>query len=278
LAKPALVLVSVISFFLSGCSGKIEPTYKEEDIPYIIRKICQEEYNLDVTTQRTHNTLWVYAPMDKMLSKDYGIKEDKIFDEEIMDKMRNILTTIGRVLISSNNTPEFFALVVSDINVGIDYTMIGYVLDTKKSYADFIPWPEANRRYVIKFNIAPSAVGDTTGLHFTPYDIDMPDFLSEQIAQRISARLQDDGLKKYLKVEKCEGKFENGVFSFDYSVTEIAKPKTKIAIKEEMLKIITYCLKTYEFRSFSGVVLTDLNTFEKTDLNKTAILSRTESL
>ncbi|MDO8661891.1 MAG: hypothetical protein Q7K98_01545 [Candidatus Omnitrophota bacterium] len=273
LVKSALLLVSA-AIILSGCSGKIEPTYKEKDIPYLIKKICKEEYNLDVTTQRTNATIWIYAPLNKILSKDYGIKEDKIFDEEIMDKMRNIITTIGRVLISSDNTPDFFVFLASDIKLGIDYTMIGNVLDIKKSYADFIPWTEANRRFVNKFKLSPESIGDTSGFHFVPSDIKLEDFLSEQIAQRIGSRFQDEELKSYFKVDKSEGKFSDGIFSFEYSVTQTAKPKKPIDIKNEALKIISYCLKTYEFTNFSGVTLMDLNTRHKLDLNKKAVLTQ----
>lgn len=274
LARPALLLVSAIFLLSSGCSGKIEPTYKEKDIPYLIKNICKEEYRLDVTTQRAGSTIWIYAPLNKILNKDYGIKEDKVFDEEVMDKMRNIITTIGRVLISSDNTPDFFVFLASDIKLGIDYTMIGSVLDIKKSYADFIPWTEANRRFVNRFKLAPEAIGDTTGLHFTPYDVKMPDFLAEQIAQRIGNRFQDEEMKKYFKAEKSEGKFDKGVFSFEYSITRISEPKQLIDIRNESLKIIAYCLKTYEFNDFSGVTLTDLTTRNKLDLNKTAVLTR----
>jgi len=273
LAKPALLLVSLLSICLSGCKP-ITPTYKERDIPRIIKTICKDEYNLEVTTQRTHNTLWIYAPLNKILNKDYGIKEDKIFDEEVMDKIRNIITTVGRVLISSDNTPEFFAFLASDIKLGIDYTMIGDVLDIKKSYADFIPWTEANRRYVIKFKVAPEAVGDSTGFHFSPYDIKMEDFLAEQIAQRVGAHFQDEELKNYFKVEKSEGTFSDGVFSFEYSITQTAKPNKPVDIKNDILNIAAYCLKTYGFKNFSGVTLTDLNTLNKLDLNKTAVLTR----
>ncbi|MFA5096597.1 MAG: hypothetical protein WC478_04570, partial [Candidatus Omnitrophota bacterium] len=179
-ARPALLLLSAIALFLSGCSGNIEPTYKEKDIPYLIKNICKEEYGLDVTAQRTSRTIWIYAPLNKILSKDYGVKEDKIFDEEVLEKMRNIIGTIGRVLISSDNTPDFFVFLASDIVLGIDYTMIGSVLDIKKSYADFIPWTEANRRFVNRFKAVPEAIGDTTGFHFIPYNIKMEDFLAEQ--------------------------------------------------------------------------------------------------
>lgn len=277
LARPALLLLSAFSILLSGCSP-IKPTYKEQDIPYIIKKICKEEYNLEVTTQRTHNTLWIYAPLNKILNKDYGLKEDKIFDEEIMEKLRNIITTIGRVLISSDDTPEFFAFLASDIKLGIDYTMTGSVLDIKKSYADFIPWTEANRRYVIRFKVAPEAVGDTTGFHFLPYDVKMGDFLAEQIAQRVGAHFQDEELKNYFKVDKSDGKFGDGVFSFEYSISQTAKPNKPVDIKNTILDIAAYCLKTYDFNNFSGVTLTDLRTLDKFDLNKRALLARPSGL
>ena len=278
LAKPALLLVSLATIFLSGCSSPIQPTYKEKDIPYIIKNICKKEYRLEVTTQRIQNTIWIYAPLDKILSKDYGIKEDKIFDEEIMEKIRNIITTIGRVLISSDNTPEFFAFMASDIKLGIDYTMIGDVLDIKKSYAEFIPWTEANRRYVVKFKVAPEAVGDTSGIHFLPYNIKKEDFLAEQIAQRLGAYFQNDELKNYFKVDKSDGKFSDGVFYFEYSISPTTKPKNTIDIKNEALKIVSYCLKTYEFTDFSGITLKDLYTLDELHLSKTAILARPNGL
>jgi hypothetical protein len=279
LARPAHLLVSLLILTsICGCSCKIEPTYKEKDIPFIIKKICKEEYGLDVTTERTKNTLWIYAPLDKMLHKDYAVDSTKVFDEGMMDKLRNIITTIGRVLISSDNTPEFYALMASDIKLGIDYTIIGNVLDIKKSYADFIPWTEANRRYVVKFKLSPESIGDTTGFHFVSYDITITEFLAEQIAQRIGAEFQSDELKDYFKVDKSEGKFVDGVFYFNYSITETEKPKTKINVRKEILKIVAYCLKTYEFKNFTGVTLTDLNKQERVDYNRREILLRAREL
>lgn len=274
LIKSALLFVSLSSLLISGCSYPAEPTYKEKDIPNIIKKICKEEYGLDVTTQRTANTLWIYAPVDQILHKDYGKDQSKIFDDKMVDKLRNILITIGRVLISSDNTPQFFALLVSDINLGIDYTISGDILDIKKSYAAFIPEEESNRRYVVRFSPSPEAIGDKTGFHFIPYDITIGEFLKEQISQRIAARFQNEELKSYFKVEKSEGEFKDGIFSFEYSIEEIAKPKTKIKMRNEILNIIAYCLKTYEFSDFSGISIKDLRTDEKINFTKAEILSR----
>ncbi|MDD5432951.1 MAG: hypothetical protein PHO70_08240 [Candidatus Omnitrophica bacterium] len=275
LVKPAL-LFSAISFLLIlGCfDSNIQPTYKEEDIPYLVKKICKDEYSLDVTATRTPTTLWIYAPLDKLLHKDYGVKEDKFFDDEITEKLRNIITTTGRVLISSDNAPEFYAILASDIQSGIDYTMIGNVMDIKKSYAGTIPMMEANRRYVVDFKAAPEAIGDLTGNHLKGRNITLPVFLAEQIAQRISFRFQDEWLKDYFKVESSTGKFGKYTFKIEYEITQIKKPPKKIIIKNEVLDIIAYCLKTYDFKDFSMVEVTDLATKERSDLSKAVILAR----
>lgn len=275
-AKPALLFnfTLFLLLFLSSCSKPIEPTYKEEDIPYLVKQICKDEYNLEVTTQRTTTVLWIYAPLSKILHQDYGTKEDKIFDEEMSDKLRNILTTIGRVLISSDNTPEFFALTASDINLGLDYTIIGNVLDIKKSYAGFIPWTETNRRYVIGFRIAPEAIGDSSGTHLQVYEINLVDFLAEQIAQRIGAQFQGEERKKYFKVEKSKGSFRNDTFIFEYSIEQILKPPKEIDIKKEILNTITYCIKTYEFKDFTMVEINDLIRQDKLILSNATIWAR----
>lgn len=273
-AKCALPLVSLFTLFICGCSCPLEPTYKEKEIPRIIKNICKEEYGLDITTSRTKTTLWVYAPMDKLMHKDFGIKEEKYFDDDIMEKAANINITIGRVLMSSDNTPEFYVLLLSDIKLGIDYSMACNVLDMKKLYAGFIPEEEARKRYVISINSVPEAIGDSTGFHFMPYDIAMPGFLKDQISQRISAYFQSEDLKGCFKVDKSEGEFNGGVFLFKYSIEEIAKPKRRIKIRNEILNIISYCLKTYEFKDFEVVSMLDLRNEERLNYTRQEILSR----
>ena len=233
-----VLLFSLLLLVFSGCESNIEPTYKEKDIPYLVKNICKNEYGLDVTTQRTNTTLWIYAPLSKILHKEYGVKEDKVFDEEIGEKLRNILTTVGRVLISADNTPEFFALLASDVNLGLDYSIIGNVLDIKKSYAGFLPWTESNRRYVIRFTLASDATNDQSGKHMKIYDVTLSDFLAEQIAQRIGAHFQGEELRKYFKVERSEGIFNQGTFIFRYAIKLTTEMKTPLDIQLEILKII----------------------------------------
>lgn len=272
--KSALLFNILLAVFFYGCDTKFEPTYKESDIPDVVKKICKEEYSMDVTTVRTPSTLWIYAPLSKLLHKEFGVSEDKIFDEEMADKSRNILTTAGRVLISSDNAPLFFVFVACDINLGIDCIIIGNTLDMKKSYAGFIPWTESSKRYVIRFSLEPQAVGDVTGKHLKTYDITLQDFLSLQIAQRIASQFQGETIKKYFKLEKSEGRFENGLFLFEYLVSLTSNPPKGIDLQAEALKTITYCLKTYEFTNFSGIEINNLFDRNRLVLSKEEIWTR----
>lgn len=257
-----------------GCQTPIEPTYKEADIPDTVKKICKDEYGLEVIARRLPNALWIYAPLSKIFHKEYGIKKDKIFDEETTDKLREILTTVGRVLISADKAPEFFALLASDINLGLDYTIIGSVTDIKKSYAGAIPFTELNKRYVIELKLAPDAIGDTEGEHLKAYDIKLPDFLAEQIAQRIAMQFQEENLRKRFRIEKSQGRFDNGTFIFEYAIEEISPPDKNTYIMKEALNTITYCLKTYEFQDFSRLEIKDLIRQDKLVLSKAEVWAR----
>lgn len=272
-AKFVLLFLSLLfAAHAAGCFSNVEPTYKEKDIPFLVKKICKEEYKLDVTTHRTGSTLWIYAPLDKILDKEYGIKEDKIFDEEIAEKLRNILTTISRVLISSDAVPQFFALCASDINLGIDYRIIGNVDDVKKSSAGFLPWTESNRRYVIKLTKAPEAIDDTTGTHVNFTEIKLSDFLADQIAQRIGARFQDEEMKSYFKIDRSDGLYRNKVFYFEYNLTQTKPTPKPIKVQSEVVDIISYCLKSYEFNDFNGVTIGNAAGKDTFYLNKAAIV------
>ncbi|MFH1354878.1 MAG: hypothetical protein ABIH19_01850 [Candidatus Omnitrophota bacterium] len=274
-AKTVLLFNLLFSFILAGCQqDPIKLTYKEEDILPAVKKICKEEFDLDVVTKRSANTLWIYTPLDKLLHKDYGIVEGKIFDEKISHELNNVLNSIGRVLLSAENNLEFYVMVASDIKAGLDYTIAGSVLDTKKSYAGIIPWTEINRRYVIGFAENPKAIDDLTGEHIQAFDIKFEDFLVALISQRITAKFQDEKWNEYFEIEKSNGYFSDNTLLFEYSIKQIKPSNKEIDINQEILKIISYCVATYEFKGFSEVRLIDLLTQDTAVLNQAAILAQ----
>jgi len=271
-ARAALLFnLALCLLFLSGCTCQIQPTYKEENIPSAIEQLCRDEYKINLSAKREGNSLWVYVSNPKFLNREYGKKEEKIFNEEEFYKLNNILTVIGRVLTSADKTPDFFALTASDSGLGFDYTLIGSTLDLKKAYAGAIPWAEINRRYVVHFNVSPMAVGDKTGAHLVVYDIKWPDFLAEQITQRIGNQFQGENLNKYFKINKLQGIFNKNAFIFEYSIEKSSSPPQKIDIQQEIVKIVSFCLKTYEFKNFSLVEIRDLLTRENVILSRAQV-------
>lgn len=279
LVKTALLSFSFIfCIILSGCQNPaITPSFKEENIPDIIKQMCKDEYGLDVATERRDNTLWIYAPFTKILDKEYGIKEGKVLDEQMTDKLRNILTALGRVILSADNAPDFFALWSSDINMGMDYIIIGNILDLKKAYAESIPFDELNKRYLMKFEMNPAAINDKTGQHAQFYSIKMQDFLAQQMVQRIAMQFQKDKLKKYFKLDKIDGIFANDTFILEYAVTELLKPEKSADALNEILNAVAQCIKNYDFQDFSRVEITNLVTRKKTTLSKVEIFTRPSS-
>ena len=64
------------------------------------------------------------------------------------------------------------------------------------------------------------------------------------------------------------GKFKNDRFIFEYSISEVLKPDKKINIIKEILGVISYCIKTYEFKDFSYVEIRNLLSEDKLILDK----------
>jgi len=126
----------------------------------------------------------------------------------------------------------------------------------------------------VKFKVAPEAIGDSTGEHLLTYDIKLADFLAEEIAQRIAVWFNEEGLKKYFKVEKSTGEFRDNIFSFEYVIKQISEPPKKIKTLKEILNIIAYSLKTYEFKDFSYVQIKDGDSGDKLIVDKAEILAR----
>jgi hypothetical protein len=259
----------------AGCfSSDFSPSYKEAEIGINIQKICLEECKLKVIPLKAGNTLWIYAPQQRILHAQFGKVADKVFDEELIDKVRNILNSISRVCLSADKSPEFFVLALSDINLGLDYSLTANISDIKRSTAGGVPWTEANKRYVINFELAPNAVGDQTGEHLKIFDIKMADFLSLQIAQRVRMFFQDSEVKKAYTLKEADAAFKYNKFIFNYSVVRISEPKEKIDIAQEILNIITYCFKTYEFKDFEEVEIRDLLGDQSSFYQRGDILSR----
>ncbi|MCX5693899.1 MAG: hypothetical protein NT014_02005 [Candidatus Omnitrophica bacterium] len=283
MVKAALKILPLI-LFLSACSSSTEPSFLKEDITQAITDICKKEYKLDLSTKLVGNTLWVYMPLENIITKpekpekylerflledtknslnekilkvNYLIRpttekekqQEVTLDKSVNEKIFNILQVIRRVLFSMGSAkkdiPQFFCIVTADIKNGFELKQVFYFLDLKKLSYSFISQTEYQHRILQDTAISAEILGDRTGKHLNYRDITLEEFLADQIQNRIKLKFQKPEVEADVDIDK------------------------------EVLKIVTYTLTAYQFKDFSLVELANLVTGKKMILNQASILANT---
>jgi len=189
------LLISFILIFLLSCT--ISPTYSRKDIQKAIRNICKDEFNIDVKVRSSGETLWVYAPFEKLVT------EDGQWNEKAQSSRVNIFLTLGRVFLSMDNPPKFYCLLASNIKgIGRDTYTIGYIPDMIKFNLGFISLKERDERVVFLFFPNPSAIDDTEGNHIQEYDISTGEFIAYLVRQNLQNKFNSPPLNENFQLRK----------------------------------------------------------------------------
>jgi hypothetical protein len=283
LARAALKLIPFI-LFLTACNSSITPSFLKEDISKAVKDICKKEYQLDIITNLTGRTFWVYMPLENIITKpakpekyierflvedrknqlderilrvSYLIKpvpeteklQDMTLDKSVNTKIFNVLQVIRRVLFSLDNrqtksNPLFFCIVTADIANGFELKQIFHCLDLKKLSYGFISQTEYQHRIVQDTGVSPQIIKDKEGKHVVYRDITLEEFLADQIQGRIRMKFQKPEVEKNADIDR------------------------------EVLKIVYFTLNTYAFKDFTLVEMTNLVTGAKAILNQAAIFAK----
>lgn len=241
-----------------------------------------KEYKLDLVTKLVDQTLWVYMPLEDIVTKldkpekyierfsiqdnknllaegilsvSYLIKpieekesnQEMALDKKVNEKIFNVLQVIRRVLFSTDhskiNSPLFFCIVTADIKNGFQIKQVFHLSDLKKLSYGFISQTEYQHRILQDTEVSPLIIGDRQGTHLDYQNITLDNFIVGQIQNRIKIKFQKPEVEKNADVDK------------------------------EILKIITYTLNTYNFQNFTLLEMTNLLNEKKSIFNRTAILN-----
>lgn len=269
--KTIPVIVIFILFFLPfflGCQP-IKPTYTKEKIVESITSLCKQEYNIEPKVWLLEETVWIYLPLPRLITKEVQ------WDKETAEKINKVIVGASRVVLSMNPRPQFMAVVASDTQeYGLDYTIITWIPDIVKFQLQFISRDEFHRRTLAKIEEDPRALFDTEGNHIEKRQIKMGDFLAGQITQRVYAKFSlEPKFKDYFKVEKVETIFGEEIFRINYDIKQIKNlSPDSINIRKEILKIISYVIKEYNFKDFLWVEIKDSITQEKSIFSRAALM------
>ena len=284
LVKTVLKILPCI-LFLSACNSSVAPSFLKEDIAPAVKNICKKEYQLDISTKISGSTLWVYMPLENIISKpdkpekymERFLLEDKkssldekilkvnylirpttekekqqemSLDKSVNEKIFNVLQVIRRVLFSmgasKENIPVFFCIVTADIRNGFEIKQIFYLPDLKKLSYSFISQTEYQHRIIQDTAISAEIIADKDGNHLNYRDITLEEFIADQIQGRIKLKFQKPEVEAGVDIDK------------------------------EVLKIVTYTLDAYQFKDFALLELANLETGKKIILNQTAVLANSK--
>ena len=284
LVKAVLKIIPCI-LFLSACNSSVTPPFLKEDITQAVQSICKKEYQLDTYPKLAGNTLWVYMPLENIISKpdkpekytERFLLEDKknsldekilkvnylvrpttekekqqemVLDKSVNEKIFNVLQVIRRVLFSmgtsKQSVPLFFCIVTADIRNGFEIKQVFYFPDLKKLTYSFISQTEYQHRIIQDTAISAEIIGDSTGRHLNYREITLEEFIADQIRSRIKLKFQKPEVGAGADIDK------------------------------EVLKIITYTLDAYRFKDFTFLELTNLDTGKKILLNQAAMLANSK--
>ena len=165
----------------------------------------------------------------KTYTQNYGYANQ--YSEPYQKNYRNLLTIIYRSFSDFPNSPDFFILVIADINNGIEIKTTLYLKDLLRGTSDQSFQEEYVKRMIVNYPVGNvDIVGDDTGGHINYQELTWPEFLIEQALYRL--------------------RFQYKQSSFPPSSDT----------KKEILQIIKETLEAYHFEDFDAIELNDLNT------------------
>ena len=265
----AVVLSGIALITLTGCSAP--PTYKKETLAQSLEQLLKED-NLSASVKLVDHTLAVHIDYAGSLQPGDGQRFSDAFD----DVLRKGFTDIHRVVLSSDAQVDFYVFVLSDPKTpGAYLTIVRYLDDVLQANAQMLDTNEFFARAIFKLNY----LDQKQNLKLDQYvqrDIQLPEFLSWQMAQRIQQRLLEEfGAASSLEVGRCQGEFRDRQFAFTLNVASTTPGTLQEGEIQQVFDaatgVIQQVLKSYDFKGFDSVRLVHLPTGRNVILPKTSV-------
>ncbi len=136
-----------------------------------------------------------YDIVDRKKSKgeDYGYSSS--YTDSYIKLQNDLFRAISEVFFDAEakkgeETPKFIVIVITDIKKGIETRATLYLEDFKRYMTQDLPYDEYMKRFLADTKGGQSLIGDETGEHIQYSDIELSDFLTKQIINRINFKFQ----------------------------------------------------------------------------------------
>lgn len=148
----SLLLLSCLSPALAGCG---RPTYPASQIISAVKKLCRDEYQLDVRARVVGSTLGVAMQIEGLV--DSNLKLNK----EAGEKIEHMAVSIRRVALSTDKPIDFYVVAARDSKMaGAEFVMTSNVMDVKRASFSDISRAEYLSRLQREFRLNPALLGE----------------------------------------------------------------------------------------------------------------------
>lgn len=176
------------------------------------------------------------------------------------DAAVKVVTTLHRVLLSTDAQVRFYVLLLSDPKIpGAYLTMVRYLDDVRRANVNMLDTPEFFSRTIFDLQFV-GATHSLTIEQYVPHDIHLEDFLTWQLARRIQQQLTEEFQAAGLvDVGRCSGEFHDKEFAFTLNVAPTGEQPLDEPTMREVFhastNVIAKVLSSYQFKSFDQIRL-----------------------
>lgn len=245
------LLVSSLFFSLTACT--INPSYSRENIDKVIKKICKEEFNIEVSAWLLEDTIWVYAPFGRLVDQKGG------WDKKVTEDFRRIFLSLSRAFLNMEKPPKFYCFVASDTkHDGVDLYYIGFIPDQIKFDMGLISQGEREKRFGYIYFTNPQALGDTQGNHIHKYNVTVEEFIALLIEQNMENEFNFSKFSDNYETSNFTAQNQKDQIEVNFSV-RIKKYQEGLPLAmEKAEEIVTKIVGNYSaFHTIKKVILKD---------------------
>jgi len=241
LVRNVLLLSILVCILCSGCA----PSYPKEKLTESLIRICEKEYNISVQSKLVGKTIVVFLPLDELFDTKLEILPGAI------EKIENVILSTSRVLFSTDADVDFYMIIAADVKTtAAELVLVRYMDDVYKFMNGWIKRGEYRQRVLWQINFDPEILKDSF-FDFDIQELKLPDFLAEQIAQRLNQIFASTVVHKV----KVKGQYDYQAKRFFFSAVVADNKRYKKIYTPIIVKIADTVLEDYNFEDFNGIVV-----------------------
>ena len=123
---PCMALIASVGFLLGTLPGCSQVTYPKEKVIARLIELCQKEYHININAKVSGSNLGVHINFATLFGDNFDFKE------EALNILEDVLTSVRRICLSTDSNFEFYTVVGSDQNNGVELVMTRNILDLKQ--------------------------------------------------------------------------------------------------------------------------------------------------